>query len=99
DQVRPDYSRQIVADFLTPRKFDQLFRLTGVEIPRHPFGLVAFNAELIQLIAGSLENKQAMPELLEVGEKFLLDRTSVRRKPPLFFGEEAFLGKSGANRG
>ena len=40
-----------------------------------------------------------MPKLLEVGEKFPVDRKCVRRKEPLFFGEEAFLGESGANFG
>ena len=40
-----------------------------------------------------------MPELLEVGERFRVDRKCVRRKQPLFFGEEAFLGESGANGG
>ena len=38
-----------------------------------------------------------MPELLEVGERFPVDRKCVRRKQPLFFGEEPLLGESGAN--
>ena len=78
DEVWPDYSRQIVADFLPPRKFNQFFWFTGVEIARDPFGLLAFNTELIQLIASALKNKQAMPKLLEIGERFLLDRKCIR---------------------
>jgi len=97
DEVRPDYSRQVVADFFPRRKFNQLFRFTGVEILGYPFGLLAFNAELIQLIASPLKNKQAMPELLEVGEKFSVDRKCVGRSSPLFFGKEAFLWESSAN--
>ena len=91
--------RQIVADFLPPRKFNQLFRFTGVEVTGYPFGLLAFNAELIQLIASPLKNKQPVPELLEIGEKFPVDRKCIRREQPLFLGEKAFLWESGANRG
>ena len=40
-----------------------------------------------------------MPELLEVGERFPVDRKCVRREQPLFLGEKAFLWESGANRG
>ena len=99
DQIWPDYSRQIVADFLAPRKFNQFFWFTGIEIARYPFGLLAFNAELIKLIASALKNKQPMPELLEVGEKFPVDRKCVRRKQPLFFGEEALFRESSADCG
>src|SRR5262249_54424067 len=62
-----------------------------------PFGLLAFGAELIQLIASSLKNEQTMPKLLEVGERLLVDLKCVRRKQPLFLGEETLFGKSGAN--
>ena len=66
NEVRPDHARQIIADFFTPRKFNQLFRFTRVKIARHPLWLFAFDAQLIELIAGALENRQAMTKLLEV---------------------------------
>ena len=97
NQVRPDYSRQLVADFLAPRKFNQLFRFTGIEVLRDPLWLLAFNAELIQLVASALKNKQSMPELLEVGQKFLFDRKCIWREQPLLFGKQAFLWKGSAN--
>ena len=85
--------RQIVADFLPPRKFNQLFRFTGVEVAGYPFGLLAFNAELIQLVASALKNKQPMPKLLEIGERFPVDRKCVWREQPFFLGKEALFGK------
>ena len=40
-----------------------------------------------------------MPELLEVRERFSVDRKCVRREQPLFFGEKAFFWESSANGG
>src|SRR5262249_27419861 len=96
-EVRPDYFRQIVVNFLAPRKFNQLLRFTSVEIPRYPLGLFAFNTELIELIASPLKNKQPMPELLEIGKKFLFDGKCIGRQQPLFFGKEALFGESSTN--
>ena len=97
NEVRPDYSRQLVADFLAPRKFNKLSRFTGVEVPRDPVWLLALSTELIELVASALKNKEAMPKLFEIREKFLFDRKCVRREQPLFFGKEAFFWKSSAN--
>jgi len=38
-----------------------------------------------------------MPELLEIGKRFPVDRKCVRREQPLFVGKKALLGESGAN--
>ena len=86
--------RQIVADFLPPRKFNQLFWFTGVEVAGYPFGLLAFNAELIQLIASPLKNKQPMPELLEIAFAHTVlrrDRLGDRRDPGID-GQAQLLG-------
>ena len=65
---------------LATRKFDEFLRFTGVKIPRYPLGLLAFNAQLIELIASALKNEQPMPELFEIGKKFFLDWKSFRRE-------------------
>ena len=74
NEVRPNYSWQSIANFFATRKFNQLFWFTRIEIARDPFRLFSFYAELIQLITGALKNKEPMPELLELGDKFPLDR-------------------------
>ena len=48
------------------REFDQFFRFAGVEVARNPSRLLAFDAQLVQLIASALKNKQPMTKLLEV---------------------------------
>jgi hypothetical protein len=45
------------------------------------------------LVASPLKNKQAMPELLEIGKEFPVDWKCVRREQPLFLGEKTLFGK------
>jgi hypothetical protein len=53
---------------------------------------------LVELIASALKNKQPVAKLLEVSQKFLVDRKCVWRKEPLFLREEAFFWESGTDR-
>ena len=99
DEIWPDHSWQIVADFFSPRKFNQLFWFPGIEVSGDPLGLFAFNAELIELIASALKNKQSMPELLQVRERFFVDRKCIWREQPLFLSKEPFFRESSANDG
>src|SRR5262249_51795233 len=77
--------------FLASRKLNQLFRFASVEITRDPLRLFAFNAELIKLIARALKNKKPVPKLLELLQKFFVDRERVRREKPIFLSEQPFF--------
>ncbi len=99
DEIWPDHPWQIIADFFAPRKFDQLFRFTRIEIARYPVRLLPFDAKLIELVTGALKNKQPMTKLIEFSENFFVDRKCVWRKEPLFFSEKALLWECGADCG
>ena len=98
DEVGPDDPRQIVANFLSSRKLDQVLRLARVEVTRHPLRLLSFDALLVKLIAGALENKKPMTKLLEVGQEFLADGKRIGRKEPILFREETLLREGTADR-
>ena len=57
NEIWPDDSRKIVANLFALRKFHQLRWFSGIEIARDPFRLFSFDAQLIELIAGSLKNE------------------------------------------
>src|SRR5947207_14025686 len=97
NQIGPEDTRQIITNFFAPGKFNQLSRIPGIEITCHPIGLFAFNAALIKLVAGALENEEAMAELLNIGAEFLADREGIRRQQPVFFREENLLGEGTAD--
>src|SRR5579885_773737 len=97
NEVGPNHPRQIVADFFAPGKFDQLLRFAGVEVTCHPLGLLSLDAQLIKLIAGPLEYKKPMAQLLELFEQFARDRKRIWRKKPVFLSEKTLFGESCAD--
>ena len=95
----PNDQRDIVAELLLAGELDQLSRLSGIEILRDPGRLFAFDAALVKLVAGALENVKAMAELLEFLGEFFVDRKRIGREKKILFGEEALFGEGGADRG
>src|SRR5262249_6523092 len=87
----------IIANFLAPGKFDQLLRLAGVKITRHPIRLFPSYAELIKLITSALENEEPMTQLFELGQELLLNFECIWRKQPILLTEQASLGKGSPN--
>jgi hypothetical protein len=98
NEVRPDDQWQVIAKFFAPRKFHELCRLSIVEIARNPFRLFSFYAELIELIASTLKDEEAMTELLKLPRKFFVNRERFGRKQPIFVGEKSFGRKGASNR-
>jgi hypothetical protein len=45
------------------------------------------------LITRALKNEKPMTELLELGEKLFFDRKWIRRKEPIFPGEQSLFGE------
>src|SRR5439155_16485195 len=72
-------------------------RLTCIKIARDPLRLFSFNAKMIKLIARALEDEQAVTELFELGQKFLLDRKRIRRELPILFRKKTLLRERAAD--
>jgi hypothetical protein len=66
---------------------------------RNPGGLFAFDAALVKLVAGALENVKAMAELLQIPGEFVVDRKRIGREKEILFGEEALFREGRADRG
>jgi hypothetical protein len=81
------------------RQFNQFRRLPRIKIVRDPGRLLAFDAALVKLVAGALENVKAMAKLLEFLCELVVDRKRIRRKEEVLFSEEAFGGEGASNRG
>src|SRR4029079_13219740 len=96
NEIGTNHPWQIVSNFFPPRKLNQLFWFTGIEITRHPGGLFAFNAQVIELIAGALKNEEPMSELFQLGDEFFLDWKGIRREKPVLFRKKTFLRESRA---
>src|SRR5205823_6831853 len=94
NQIRPNNERDVVAKLFLAGELDQISRFSGVEILRDPARLFAFDAALIQLVAGALKNVKAMAELFEFLGEFVVDWKRIRGKKKIFFGEKAFVGES-----
>src|SRR5882724_1881212 len=94
DQVRANHQGHVLAKLFLARELDQLRRFSRIEILRDPRWLFAFDAALIQLIAGALENVKTMTKLLQLVREFLIDRKRIRRKQKILLGEET-VGRKG----
>src|SRR6267143_2100 len=57
NKIGANHPWQIVSNFFAPRKLNQLFGFTGVEIARYSRRLLVLNAQLIELITGALKNE------------------------------------------
>ena len=94
NKIGPDDARQVVANFFAARKLDQLRRFPGIEITRDPRGLLAFDALLVELIAGALKNEEPMAELFEFRFEFWLDRKRSGESSQSFSAKRPSVGKA-----
>ncbi len=99
DQIGPNDQRQIVAELFLAGELNQIGGLPGVEVFGDPGRLFAFDAALVKLVAGALENEEPMTELLEFFRERGIDRERIGREEEILFGEKALFGEGGSDRG
>ena len=72
--------------------------LPAVEVRGDPTGLLALDAELVEEVAGALEEVQAVAELFEFVNEPVAQRKGAGRKQPFLLREEALGGERLADR-
>src|SRR5204863_9454971 len=99
NEIGTDDERDVIPELFLAGELDQLGWFTGVEVRGDPGRLFAFDAALVKLVAGALENEKAMAKLLEFLCKFFVDRKGIGRKEKILFGEKALGGEGRLYRG
>ena len=98
-EVGADDERHIGAGGLAAAKGDEVGGFAGVEVGGDPGGLLAGHGTVVKLIAGALQEIEAVTELFELLAEPGVDDERLRRHQPVLFRKKPLRGLGGAEGG